>query len=81
MEKRFGAARVEAACARALAFGSPLYRTVKTILDRGLDQQPDTPNTPDKLPDVYQGAGLFCRETTDLFHHIDSAAQSKETRP
>ena len=81
MEKRYGPARLEAACARALAFDSPLYRTVKTILDRGLDQQPDTPNTPDKLPDVYKGAGLFCRETTDLFHHIDNAAHSKETRP
>ena len=36
--KRYGPIRLEAAAARALAYASPLYRTVKTILENGLDQ-------------------------------------------
>lgn len=32
MGKRYGNTRLEAACERALAHGSPHYRTVKTIL-------------------------------------------------
>lgn len=36
---RYGAERLDAACTRALAFGDPSYRTIKTILERGLDQQ------------------------------------------
>lgn len=35
---RYGANRLDAACTRALAFGDPSYRTIKTILERGLDQ-------------------------------------------
>src|SRR5215207_133163 len=40
LRDRFGAARVEAACARALSHASPYYRTVKSILIGGFDQQP-----------------------------------------
>jgi Mu transposase, C-terminal domain len=36
---RYGPERLDAACTRALAFGDPSYRTIKTILERGLDQQ------------------------------------------
>lgn len=36
--EKYGPNRLEAACARALAFGDPSYRTIKTILERGLDQ-------------------------------------------
>ncbi len=37
---RYGAQRLDAACARALAFGDPCYRTIKQILERGLDGHP-----------------------------------------
>ena len=37
---RYGPERLNAACSRALDFGDPAYRTIKTILERGLDQQP-----------------------------------------
>jgi hypothetical protein len=37
---KYGADRLNAACARANAFGDPTYRTVRTILERGLDAQP-----------------------------------------
>ena len=45
--KTYGAARLEAACARALAHDSPFYRTVKSILSTGADKaaaaEPVTP--------------------------------------
>lgn len=40
LREKVGEARLNAACERALAFSSPQYRTVKTILDKGLDSQP-----------------------------------------
>lgn len=66
MAKRFGIARLEAACQRALAFDSPRYRTVKHILEKGLDQaaQPDLP----ALASVYTGEARFLRDTTKLLH-------------
>jgi len=38
--RRYGEARLEGACARALAIASPSYRSVTSILSQGLDQQP-----------------------------------------
>ena len=38
--KRYSAGRLDAACARALAVGAVSYRSVKSILETGLDQQP-----------------------------------------
>jgi len=38
---KYGAARLNAACVRALAYGDPGYRTIKNILEKGLDKQPD----------------------------------------
>lgn len=40
LAKRFGRDRLEAACARALALGSPTRRSVVSILEKGLDSQP-----------------------------------------
>jgi hypothetical protein len=39
LEQAYGAARLDAACARAVAFDDPAYRTVKKILAKGLDTQ------------------------------------------
>ena len=38
--RRYGKARLEAACERALAIHSPSYRSVSSILKQGLDRQP-----------------------------------------
>ena len=38
--KRYGPARLEAACRRALAFGDATYRTVASILRQGLETAP-----------------------------------------
>jgi len=45
---RYGAERLEAACARALAVGATSYRSVDSILRTGLDRQalPDAPPDP-----------------------------------
>jgi transposase len=40
LEGKYGRARLEAACARALASGANRYQSVKTILERGLDSVP-----------------------------------------
>ncbi|AOV15727.1 transposase [Acidihalobacter aeolianus] len=40
LARRYRPARLEAACARALAIDSARYQSVKSILARGLDQQP-----------------------------------------
>ena len=63
----FGPVRLEAACARALRFGSPSYRSVKKILKEGLDHQCDWVPGPE-LEGPYLGAGRFSREPSDLLH-------------
>ncbi len=40
LEKKYGATRLNAACARALAIKSLSYKSVSSILQHGLDQQP-----------------------------------------
>jgi transposase len=65
MAKRYGAARLEAACQRALAHDSAHYRTVKTILATGADQQAlIEPHTP-----AAYAATRFTRSAADLFGH------------
>lgn len=66
LAKTHGEVRLEAACERALAFDDPRYRTIKTILSRGLDQQPSMTTT--ITTDVYTRGGRFCRTTADLLH-------------
>jgi hypothetical protein len=68
LAKTHGATRLEAACARALAFDAPRYRTIKTILARGLDQQPHAATATVAEPDLYSRGGRFCRKASDLIH-------------
>lgn len=65
LEKQHGAVRLEAACARALTFDDPRYRTVKTILAKGLDQTSVT-TTFDDLADTYTRGGRFSRRPSNL---------------
>jgi transposase len=64
LAERYGSARLEAACARALAHDSVFYRTVKTILAGGFDQQPLS--TAQAAPPYASGA-RFVRDAEDLF--------------
>ena len=69
LEHRFGSLRLEAACARAVAFDSPLYRTVKTILDRGQDQDTISRLALAGLKKPYTGEGRFCRDTSLMLNN------------
>ena len=60
---RYGNARLEAACERALVHGSAHYRTVKTILAAGADAQSgSSPETP-----AAYGRARFTRSAAELF--------------
>ncbi len=63
--KPYGAKRLEAACARALAHDSPYYRTVKTILSTKADLQ-DAPSDR-STPQAYADATRFTRPAAELF--------------
>jgi hypothetical protein len=63
LEETVGTARLEAACARALSFAEPTHRTIKQILDQGLDQ--DAP-----APVVSPPARTFVRSAVELLGHV-----------
>lgn len=65
---RYGAARLEAACARALAFNNITYRSVRVILEKGLDQTTDPQACFDQLSEAYTGEARFGRDPTTLFN-------------
>ena len=69
LEKKYGAQRLEAACQRALDFHNPRYRTVKSILQKGLDAQPCPQQAFDTLAECYTGQGKFGRDLTQLLKH------------
>jgi hypothetical protein len=63
LTKPYTAVRLEAACARALAHGSPFYRTVKTILVGGHDLRVADTLAPPAAPH----SGRFARDAASLF--------------
>ena len=63
-EEKNGAGRLEAACERALAYGSPRYHTIKTILNRALDTHP-VAEAISRLPEIYRsGQTRFTRTSS-----------------
>lgn len=68
LEKTYGARRLEAACARAIRFGSLRYRTVQSLLANRLDQAVPTPASNTALAATYPHGGRFCRDTQTLLH-------------
>jgi len=62
--KRYPNARVDAACARAIAIGAPNRRSVHSILLRGLDQLPlEEPLSVRRVPhENVRGAEYFDRK-------------------
>lgn len=63
--ERFGAERLEAACSRALYFGEPQYRRIKTILNAGLDEEP-LPNTKPPEPPKPNSSYTFARRADEF---------------
>ena len=68
LDQQYGSTRLEAACRRALAYEDPRYRTVQTILSRGLDQLAPPEKAQQTLSDAYTGSGRFTRDTRHLIH-------------
>jgi hypothetical protein len=64
LRKKYGDARLEAACAKATAVGDPSYRTVKGVLVAGTETDPE-PETGDAgaAAFLHGPAGLFAATT------------------
>jgi hypothetical protein len=72
--KRFGAERLEAACARALRFAAPSYATVRRILEQNLDQE-EPPAPPAEAPPASPAAPTqFARTPDELVGHLYTGA-------
>jgi transposase len=65
LKQKYGATRLEAACSRANHYGTPGYKVVKTILEKGLDQQ-TLLSAFDALASTYTEGGRFCRDTQTI---------------
>lgn len=65
LKQKYGAVRLEAACSRANHYGTPGYKVVKTILEKGLDQQ-TLLSAFDALAATYTEGGRFCRDTQTI---------------
>lgn len=70
LQKSYPPARLEAACARALAHESPYYRTVKTILAGGHDLRSD--DWAATAPETVPHSGRFARNAASLFAAPDT---------
>lgn len=68
LRSKVGDTRLEATCERAMAHSSPGWRTVKMILDKGLESQP-TPQSPQPFTDTYVNGGRFGRNRQSLLIH------------
>jgi len=78
LAKHYGPERLEAACRRALAIGSPTRKRIKSILEAKLDQHPElfptpapeSPASPPPAPHAnVRGAEYFRRTTTPQLAH------------
>jgi hypothetical protein len=72
LAKTYGHSRLEAACHRAMAHGSPYYRTVKTILGTNADQLP----MPQTSTDAVYTKTRFVRDAASLFADPDARTNS-----
>ena len=64
----FGVLRAEAACRKALAICAPNYKSVKAILQNGMDRLPDKPEQPQVLPvehDNIRGAQYYACDPSE----------------
>ena len=69
LANRHGAARLDRACARALAFGALSYRSVASILERGLEDKPlpgEEPTRPPVTHENVRGSEFFADEEKEV---------------
>lgn len=65
LKKKYGAARLEAACSRANHYGTPGLKVVKSILEKGLDLQ-ELLSGFDAMASTYTEGGRFYRPTNTI---------------
>jgi transposase len=65
LKQKYGDVRLEAACSRANHYGTPGYKVVKRILEKGLDQL-TLLTAFDALTATYTEGGRFCRDTPSI---------------
>ncbi len=65
LKQKYGAARLESACSRANNYGTPGFKAVKTILEKGLDQKALV-EAFDSLASTYTNGGMFYRSTSTI---------------
>lgn len=81
LDKIYGAARLDAACQRALNFGVRSYKGVLNILVKGLDTQatlPTTPAAPTPDHENVRGAAYYHEETPHVEPSDDRQAADPE---
>jgi transposase len=66
LRKPYGRSRLEAACARAMRYGASDYKTVKQILNHGIDRQQLDLIDAIELEAPYRGEGRFSRSAASL---------------
>ena len=64
LKTKYSGDRLNAACKRALEFDNPRYHTVKSILEKGLEQHESIGDS--ELPQIYKGDSTFCRNSNTL---------------
>ena len=81
LRRRYDAARLEAACARAVAAGTIAYRSVTSILAANLDTVPlESPAITTRLPASHEhirGPRYYDTTPTDLFAHDRPLVRSR----
>jgi hypothetical protein len=73
LAERFGPQRLETACVRALRFDDPAYRTVKHILEQGLDAE--------ELPSIEPAPPALAFVRSHQMAHVRAGLQSSPAPP
>jgi transposase len=66
LQKKYGPKRLETACERALEFENIGYGAIKSILEKGLDIVPESPDSTGQLHFVFPNAPRFARDIGGL---------------
>ena len=75
---KYGAARAEAACRRALSFDLINVARVEAILERGLEIEASKPREAAVAPAVAQLSLRFARPPESFRHHVPNTDQPQE---
>lgn len=75
---KYGAARAEAACRRALSFDLINVARVEAILERALEIETHTSGNDSLTPKVAQLALRFARPAASFCHHVPQSDQTQE---